>query len=116
MAQITIGPGDVDIFVAPMVSLPFSMALLNNGVPRDLTGYTALATFTDAAGNILTLTNVSGITLVALAGTVYAVLSPAQIAAFSGGMATYGFWITDSNGVVTGLIAGIITLKPPCVC
>lgn len=116
MAQITIGPGDVDIIVAPLVSLPFALALLNNGIPRNLTGYTALATFTDSAGNVLTLTNVSGITLVALAGTLYAVLSPSQIAAFVGGTATYGFWITDSSSVVTGLIAGIISLKQPCVC
>ena len=77
----------------------------------DVTGFTArmkVKENKDDAGNIISLTDVSGITLGGVAGTVQVKMTAAQTDAMSFEWGVYDLEIVSGAGVVTRLVEGAV--------
>lgn len=81
------------------------------GAAIDLSGYTADLTAKDAAGNtIINLTELAGITLGGVAGTIVIAIEDAVTATYTFDCIDYRLLLTDGSDFVTRLTKGTVTL------
>jgi len=87
----------------------------SEGVPVDLTGYTArmqVRPTVESADVLLNLSTATGeITLGGAAGTIAAVASAQQTSLIGGRRAVYDLEVEASNGVVTRLLQGAVAIS-----
>lgn len=85
------------------------------GTPVDLTGYSAhmqIRKADDAMAVMADLTDISGLTLGGLAGTIDILLTSAQTAAFDTWRAVYDLTLIAPSGDRTRLLEGAVTIDP----
>lgn len=86
-----------------------------DGTPVNITNYTAalqMRTSPLAKTAVLTLTNVSGLTITGATGTIAAHATAAQTNAITNGKYSYDLEITSPENIVTRLVQGTIEVSP----
>lgn len=81
------------------------------GALINLTGYTARMKIKTGATTIVSLTEVSGITLGGAAGTIVVAINAAATAAYTFSKAVYDLELVSGGGVVTRLLEGKVLLS-----
>jgi hypothetical protein len=112
MATVTTLPGTLNFPVYIGATFGLTLTWTADGVAVDLTGYTAAAlTIKDGQDTVVALTLGDGITLGGTAGTITLSIDAEDTAEFAPATADYDLLLTSGSGVVTPLVAGIVTIR-----
>jgi hypothetical protein len=111
---MTVIAGVYDITAPQGATFDTTFTYTIGGTAVNLTGYTAAMQVRSAyaASPIISLTNVSGITLGGVAGTIRVVISATTTATYKAGQYLYDLELTSGSGVVTRLLQGKFTISP----
>jgi hypothetical protein len=116
MPAVSVLPAPLDLDVYAGATWAFTMTWEADGEPVDLTGCTALMDIRSGESGALLATLTSEgvsptITLGGAAGTVTFNVPAATTAGWAAGDYEYDLLITDGDGVVTALVAGVVKVR-----
>ena len=110
-----IEPGTYNIKCPQGATFDRTFTISINGVPMNLSGYTAAMQVRetyDSTTTLLSLTNVSGITLGGTAGTILVTIASTATEAIADGFYSYDLEITSGGGVKDRLLQGKFVVTP----
>lgn len=111
MATVADLPGQLNLSIYQGATFAVALTWTADGVPVNLTGYTASMKIVDGQTTVTTLTSGSGITLGGTAGTIAISIPASTTAGFSPANCEYDLKLTSPGGVVTCLVAGLIPIR-----